>query len=160
MIDVIYTYFRKRKLRKILIKIMGAHPEMATELIALPEEEAVTKYIYAAMNEYMVQKLTYQQACQTQPDRASFIQSPVMPWLLVQAIQAWVSHETYVYAMLVIQQDLELTVLRRYANEAEEVRSMRVEQEKIREQLSDITDRVEKELQKNSQAIKPENRLN
>ncbi len=88
MENVIYTYFRKRKLRRLLVKIMRAHPEMAPALVDLSEEDALTKYMYTAMNEYIVQKLTYQQACEAQPERASFSQQPEMPWLLTQAAMA------------------------------------------------------------------------
>lgn len=160
MENVIYTYFRKRKLRRLLVNIMRAHPEMAPALVDLSEEDALTKYMYTAMNEYMVQKLAYQQACEAQPERASFSQQPEMPWLLTQAAMAWANQETYIYALLLVQKDLELVVLRRLANEVDDVRSMQAEQSRITEQLTDITNRVEKELQKAVQAINPENRMN
>jgi hypothetical protein len=160
MENFIYTYFRKRKLRQLLVKIMRAHPEMAPALVDLSEEDALTKYLYTAINEYMVQKLTYEQACETQPERASFIRQPDMPWLLTQAAMAWANQEAYMYAILLVQKDLELIVLRRQTKEEDEMKSIRAEQSRITGQLADITNRVEQELQKAVQGINPENRLN
>ncbi len=156
MANLISNYFRKRKRRQLVAEITQVNPELAD----LPDKECLTQYIYTTMNLFLEQQQIYQQACLTHPALDSFTKEPEMPWLLMQALMYWTDHPGYIYAMLLVQKDVELVNLRPLAQQAEQVKSISAQQEKITQQLTEITERVEKDIERTNRAIRPENRLN
>lgn len=156
MTNFITNYFRKRKRRQLVAQIAQVNPEWA----GLPDEECLIQYIYSTMSLFMEQQQIYRQACLAHPALDSFSSEPEMPWLLMQALMYWTDHPGYIYAMILVQKDLELVNLRPLAQQAEQVKSISDQQEKITRELTTITERVEKEIERTHQAIRPENRLN